>query len=99
MPGRKPLPVYHPEDVDKLCVRTLTPIVMKTPAVQQKPAPKMSQFIVPVEQKLFLSIKEAAAYSGLPEAYLLRQIKCGAIKAAKIPSWRIKRDELARFEF
>ena len=49
---------------------------------------------VPVEQKVFLNLKEAAEYSGLPKAWLMREIKSGKIKAIKAGGWRIRRAEL-----
>ena len=49
---------------------------------------------VPVEQKVFLNLKEAAEYSGLPKAWLMREIKNGKIKAIKAGGWRIRRAEL-----
>ena len=50
--------------------------------------------VVPVEQKVFLNLKEAAEYSGLPKAWLMREIKNGKIKAIKAGGWRIRRAEL-----
>ena len=49
---------------------------------------------VPVEQKVFLNLKEAAEYSGMPKAWLMREIKSGKIKAIKAGGWRIRRAEL-----
>ena len=49
---------------------------------------------VPLHRKLYLSLKEAAEFSGLPQAYLLRKIKDGAIPAVKMPGWRIRREDL-----
>ena len=49
---------------------------------------------VPVEQKVFLNLKEAAEYSGMPQAWLMREIKSGKIKAIKAGGWRIRRAEL-----
>ena len=49
---------------------------------------------VPVEQKVFLNLKEAAEYSGLSKAWLLREIKNGKIKAIKTGGWRIRRSDL-----
>ena len=37
-------------------------------------------FAVPVAQKVFLNLKEAAEYSGLPKAWLMREIKNGKIQ-------------------
>ena len=50
--------------------------------------------VVPVEQKVFLNLKEAAEYSGLPKAWLMREIKSGKIKAIKAGGWRVRRSEL-----
>ena len=49
---------------------------------------------VPVEQKVFLNLKEAAEYSGMPKAWLIREIKSGKIKAIKAGGWRIRRSDL-----
>jgi excisionase family DNA binding protein len=47
--------------------------------------------------KFYLTLKEAAKLSGLPQAYLLRKIKEGAIPVIKVPSWRIWREDLERY--
>ena len=49
---------------------------------------------VPVEQKVFLNLKEAAEYSGMPKAWLVREIKAGTFKAIKAGGWRIRRADL-----
>ena len=49
---------------------------------------------VPVEQKVFLNLKEAAEYSGMPKAWLVREIKSGKIKAIKAGGWRLRRSDL-----
>ena len=49
-----------------------------------------------VEQKVFLNLKEAAEYSGLSKAWLLREVKSGKIKAIKTGGWRIRRSDLAQ---
>ena len=49
---------------------------------------------VPVEQKIFLTLKEADDYSGLPKAWLLRDIKSGKLQAIKAGGWRIRRSAL-----
>ena len=45
------------------------------------PAPR-----VPVERKVLLNLREAAEYSGMPKAWLVREIKAGG--------WRIRRSDL-----
>jgi excisionase family DNA binding protein len=99
IPGRKGLPVYHPDDVEKLLVRTLTPIPMRTPMpAKPKPTPIPAPVFVPIHRKVFLTLKEAAEYSGLPQSYLKRCLQEGKIHGAKIPHWRIKREDLQRHE-
>ena len=53
------------------------------------PAPR-----VPVERKVLLNLREAAEYSGMPKAWLLREIKAGELKAIKAGGWRIRRSDL-----
>src|SRR6266478_4412143 len=64
IPNRKPLAVLHPDDVATLTAVTLKPV----------PAPKKTESVmtefVPITQKLYLTLREAAAYSGLPQSYL-----------------------------
>ena len=49
---------------------------------------------MPLRDKFYRTLKEAAKLSGLPQAYLLRKIKDGAIPAVKVPAWRIRREDL-----
>ena len=53
------------------------------------PAPR-----VPVERKVLLNLREAAEYSGMPKAWLVREIKAGKLKAIKAGGWRIRRLDL-----
>ena len=53
------------------------------------PAPR-----VPVERKVLLNLREAAEYSGMPKAWLVREIKAGKLKAIKAGGWRIRRSDL-----
>ena len=53
------------------------------------PAPR-----VPVERKVLLNLREAAEYSGMPKAWLVREIKAGELKAIKAGGWRIRRSDL-----
>jgi excisionase family DNA binding protein len=96
VPGRKPLPVYHPEDIEKLCTRTLKPTVLATPT-RQKAATSEPVFIVPLHMKIFLTLPEAVAYSGLPKTYLEKKLKDNTIPAFKAGGWRIKRIDLETY--
>jgi excisionase family DNA binding protein len=103
-PGRKPLAVLHPDDVAKLEGKTLKPLTMQSlattlPAVNP-PQPDMTalsalfQPRLKINEKLYLTIDEAAEYAGLPRSYIYKQIKQGVIHAVKMAGWRIKRKDL-----
>jgi excisionase family DNA binding protein len=52
---------------------------------------------VPVERRIFLTLPEAAEFSGLPVAFLRRLIAAGKLKALKTGSgWRISRAEMEK---
>jgi excisionase family DNA binding protein len=102
-PGRKPLAVLHPNDVAKLEEKTLKPIAMQTPTsalLAVKPAqPDMAALSavlqrLKINEKLYLTLDEAAEYAGLPRSYIYKQIKQGVIHAVKMSGWRIKRKDL-----
>jgi hypothetical protein len=57
---------------------------------QRKPA-------VPITEKLWLSLEEAADYSGLVRADLLRLIQAGTLKARKSGGWKLQRKSLEAF--
>lgn len=109
-PGKKPVIVLDPEYVFGLTQRKVHPIATPPalPATVTHPAtvlqPDMVQLLsaltqspVPLRDKMYLTLKEAAMLSGLPQAYVLRKIKEGAISAVKVPGWRIHREDLANF--
>jgi excisionase family DNA binding protein len=47
-----------------------------------------------LEQKMFLTLPEASAITGLTQAYLRRAIEDGTLKAIKDRGWRIRRKDL-----
>jgi excisionase family DNA binding protein len=131
IPGRKPLPILHPEDVRALQQQVLIPIAVKNdhPAVPPSTSSRsdIAQVLVPLTalltklernpeaffppslpatppEKPFLTVKEAAKYSGLPEDYIRRQIASGAIPAiktnrsTKVNHWMIRWDHLWRHD-
>jgi excisionase family DNA binding protein len=58
---------------------------------------KTSASTVPVERRIFLTIPEAAQFSGLPVAFLRRLVASGKLKALKTGSgWRISRTEMEK---
>ncbi len=93
IPNRKPLAVLHPEDVAQLTAVTLKPI--PAPSQKKKTDEDMS-ISVPINQKLYLTLREAAAYSGLPQNYLRWRLQDKTLPGVKIGGWRIRRSDLFR---
>ena len=105
----RPLPVYDPSGLEKI-KDSQTPQAVGVPPSEALPpnllAPRVDlpSFLeallpakdVPLQNKLFLNVKEAARYSGLPQATILRLIRSGKLPAAKAGGWRIQRSDLER---
>ncbi len=53
---------------------------------------------VPLKDKLFLNVKEAARYSGLPQSLIRRLIHAQKLNAIKAGGWRIKRTDLEQLD-
>ena len=113
VPGRKPMPVFNPGDIETIRVEMVQaePFPVKERGEGKALARQTSQDgfdllaqlladrrppapAVPVAQKVFLNLKEAAEYSGMPKAWLVREIKAGTLKAIKAGGWRIRRADL-----
>ena len=114
VPGRKPMPVFNPDDIEALRVKTVEAepfyvgeqgSVPEAKALARQTSQSEVNLLarlfadrnrsaVPVEQKVFLNLKESVEYSGLPKAWLLREIKSENIKAIKVGGWRIRRTDL-----
>ena len=113
VPGRKPMPVFNPDDIEALRAEMMQvePFPVKERGEGKALARQTSQDrvdllaqlladrippapAVPVAQKVFLNLKEAAEYSGMPKAWLMREIKNGKIKTIKSGGWRIRRSDL-----
>ena len=47
-----------------------------------------------VGEKVYLTLGEASAYSGLSKTLLLRKVKGGELKAFKDGGWKIRRSEV-----
>ena len=116
-PGIRPLPVYDPDDLQKIKDSQIprVEIISQAEAPQQQPAlvpradllpsdllPSLLQTLFPVDlplrDKLFLTIKEAARFAGLPQATIRRLIHAAAIPAVKAGGWRIKRSDLEQLD-
>ena len=109
-PGVRPLPVYDPDDLQKIKDSQIPRVeIISQAEAPQIPAlapsvdlPPFLQTLfpsdLPLRDKLFLTIKEAARFAGLPQATIRRLIHAGKLPAAKAGGWRIKRSELEQLE-
>lgn len=111
VPGRRPLTVLHPDDVEQIrreiipAQPTGPPPVPAARHSNGAPLPSLSfeafQALlrgpaVPLHRKLYLTVAEAVAYSGLPKAVLLRWIHAGTLPAIRAGGYRIRRADLER---
>lgn len=71
-------------------IRQLAALVLH--ALQSPPLPPVSEKVA--ETRLFLTLAEAAAYTGLSTWYLRVQIKKGTLPAVRTRGWRIRRKDL-----
>lgn len=113
IPNRKPLVVLHPEDVESLTRQTLRPIVEtrqsdilpvrqhdKVPPRQPDMAVLLKALTEPrvnLSEKVYLTVKEAAALLGLPQTHVRAQVKSGSIPAIKLAGWRIRRNDVLAY--
>ena len=114
IPGRKGLPVFNPEDIERVRQETVGREGFLVPeegssetktlarrSVPEDPAEFLGQLAAAVaapplrlSEKLFLTLKEAATYSGMPRTWLLKKIKNDELKAIKAGGWKIRRSDL-----
>ena len=106
IPGRKPITVIHPSDFAKLKRETVpatpnpspeasTDLTVRPPsrAVQEFFQSLLTTLPYPLKA-LSLSIKEAAAYTGFSQAFLMRQVKEAKLPAIKDRGYRLLRRDL-----
>ena len=111
-PGVRPLVVYHPDDLQQIKDSQIprVEIMAQADPQQQQPAlvpradllPSLLQNLLPsdlpLRDKLFLTVKEAARFAGLPQATIRRLIHAAAIPAVKAGGWRIRRADLEQID-
>jgi excisionase family DNA binding protein len=109
VPGRKPLVVLHPNDVADMAQRTLRPQVdngnlpirQASPPIRQPDiAAALNALAAPrlaLSEKIYLTVKEAAALSGLPVSHIRKQIRQGVIPAKRLAGWRILREDVVAY--
>ena len=110
--GVRPLPVYDPRDLEKVKDSQTVQVEVVAPAdagqsqalVPRVDLPSFLQTLfpatddMPLRDKLFLNIKEAARYSGLPQSTIRRLIHAGKLPGVKVGGWRIKRSDLEQLD-
>ena len=107
-PGVRPLVVYHPDDLQQIKDSQIPHVeIMAQADPQQQSAlvpradllPSLLQTLfpsdnLPLRDKLFFTLKEAARFAGLPQATIRRLIHAAKLPAVKAGGWRIKRSDL-----
>lgn len=106
MPGRRPLPVLHPDDVEALraeMVQQVTEEQERALTIPVRPGGSSEAFTAlmtamaqsaPKERPAFMGLKEASNYFGLSVAYLKRAIDAGELQAVKDRGLKIRRRDL-----
>ena len=119
-PGKPPMVVYHPEDIESLRRAMSTteafPISSDDSAVDGErslparragasdlilqladalsPARDTAPSLSDLGHKIYLTLEEAARYSGLTKSLLLQKLKADKLKGFKDRGWKIRRVDL-----
>jgi hypothetical protein len=80
MVGRKPGPLFNPQELERLKASVkIAPAVVNAPPSGAQ-ASQCDQPAVRVRDKVFLTMREASAFSGLPESDLVHLAEAGRLK-------------------
>ena len=107
-PGVRPSPVYSPEDLERVKAAQVPQVVVMPPQAEAGGVPALIPRVdlpsflqslvsgadVPLRDKLFLTVKEAVRFSGLPESTIRRLLRSGKLPGIKAGGWRIRRVDL-----
>ena len=107
-PGVRPSPVYSPEDLDRVKAAQVPQVAVLPPQAEAGGVPALAPRVdlpsflqsllsgadVPLRDKLFLTVKEAVRFSGLPESTIRRLLRSGKLPGFKAGAWRIRRADL-----
>jgi excisionase family DNA binding protein len=112
-PGKKPEPVFNPDDVAEMAPKEQTHVVRfaaPSPAAEPTPVFPVTLAIaaleriadrvvprIPPQAKPFLTVAEAASYSGLSESYLRRMVREGRMPYVRDRGYKIRRADLDSF--
>ena len=113
VPGRKPMPVFNPSDIEAQASETVNiqpfpvPRHVEKKALAPQARSRESAMLMQLlmdraattlntspRHKVFLTLKEAADYSGMPRAWLLQKIRKEELPAIKAGGWRIRRADI-----
>jgi excisionase family DNA binding protein len=96
--NQKEVAVYNPVELDRIAAKRGASVAAGPVAVADVPKPVEAAKAavrpgVPIPKKLWLSVREAAEYSGLPKAFLRGAVRTGVFPAAHKfgGSWRLSR--------
>ena len=51
---------------------------------------------VPIQERVYLTPREAAALAGLPESYIRQKLADGTLKGIKAGGWRVRREDILK---
>ncbi len=111
IPGRRPLPVYNPEDIEKIrqenvpmtpaepqpsqaLTRKLDPAAFLSALLQNVQNGNGQPSKVRLSEKLYLTLNEAAEFTGLSKTLLRRKIHDGELTALRDGGFKIRREDL-----
>lgn len=98
--AKPPAPFVMPADAPQNALAKLEPSA--APAVHQMTFAAMAEMLRPavdrvrITERLFLTVDEAAEYSGLPKSYIRQQITEGKLGMRTGAGWRIRRADLEK---
>jgi predicted DNA-binding transcriptional regulator AlpA len=90
VPGRRPLAVLNPVDLETLAPQPAQPVTLPVKPVDVLSMLLQASSRVSLKDKLFLTVKEASELSGLSQAFLRRQIEAGSLPALRDVALKIK---------
>lgn len=96
VPGRKPVVFCNREDIERVRKAMMPSEAVRLPNPKKKVARQTDVMVASLETKIFLSLTEARAYSGLSESLLKKLAKTGQIGAFRSGRWYFPRVALER---
>ena len=93
--GRKPLPVFCPEDLDRVRKSMAPSDAVKLSQKPAKKRPKPYPLIVDLKDRVFLNLRETTALSGLPRDVVVKLAHTGSLYGFQRGNrWYISRESV-----